>query len=90
MGNPFFPNLWHQEHWHNSHCQCGHGLFDDPLIGMGFLGFLFEYMFNDMMNFRGGHTWVYSWMSYGTVMPDGCWMAKSRMTHTVNGVTKLA
>lgn len=85
MGDPFFPDSWRRERRHDSRRQRGRGLFDDPLVGMGFP---FERGFDDRMNPGGGRTRVYSQMSRGTVTPDGRWMAESRMTRTVNGVTE--
>jgi len=85
MADPFFPDPWRRERRHDAHRQRGRSFFDDPLTGMDFP---FERVFDDMVHPSAGRTRAYSQVSRGTMTPDGRWVAESRMTRTVNGVTE--
>jgi DnaJ family protein B protein 6 len=84
MADPFFPDPWRRGRRHDSYHQRGRGFFDDPSIGMGFP---FERGFDDRVN-AGGRTRAYSQVSRSALTPDGRWVAESRVTRTVNGVTE--
>jgi hypothetical protein len=87
MSDPFFPapDPWQLNPHHDTHESGRFGLFDDPLIDMGFP---FDRGFDDMMNPGNGRTRVFSQVTRGSVGPDGRWVSESRMTRTVNGVTE--
>lgn len=88
MSDPFFPDPWRRDRRHDPH-QRVRDFFDDPLIDMGF-PFDRHGGFDDMMGTGNGNgrTRAYSQVTRGTVGPDGRWVAESRMTRTVNGVTE--
>ena len=85
MADPFFPDPWRRGRRHDSFHQRGRGFFDDSVTGMGFP---FERGFDDRLNAGGGRTRVYSQVSHSAFTPDGRWVAESRMTRSVNGVTE--
>lgn len=85
MFDPFFPNPRRRDRHHDARHQRGRGFFDDQLLGTGFP---FDRGMDDMMNPGGGRTRVYSQVSRSTVTPDGRFVAESRVTRTINGVTE--
>ncbi|KAI0305854.1 DnaJ domain-containing protein [Multifurca ochricompacta] len=86
MSDPFFVDPWRRDRRHDVH-QRVRGFFDDPLVGVGF-PYERGNMFDDTLNTGNGRTRAYSQVSRGTVAPDGRWVAESRMTRTINGVTE--
>lgn len=85
MADPFFSDPWRRERRHDAYHQRGRGFFDDSIVGMGFP---FERGFDDRINPGGSRSRVYSQVSRSALTPDGRWVAESRMTRSVNGVTE--
>lgn len=85
MSDPFFPDPWGANRRHDAHHRGRAGFFDDPLVDMGFP---FDRGFDDMTNPANDRVRVYSQVTRGSRGPNGRWVAESRMTRTVNGVTE--